>query len=224
MKIYHYYHIYALGYWMHALMEHIVASRKSGLLDMCETMKVGIVGEENVRTMVYQLLNSQNVNYEIIAEQDHGWEQMTQTQIYNDAQTNDGYALYAHTKGAANPHRQNIEEVNAWRKTMCHYNVEKWNDCVESLKTHDVCGIYWMEMPTQPEHIDHKWFFAGTYWWARMDYIRQLPPPPMKSRYNAEGWIGMSDNEIRVRDFAPGWDEARYNGTRFPPMQASFIY
>ena len=224
MNIHHYYHVYALGNWQQPLNEHIDAVKMSGLLNAIGHIKIGIIGSEPLRNKVYEFLDLRKTPYEIIAEQDNGWEQMTQTKIYDDSHNNEGVVLYAHTKGAANPHQQDMNEVSAWRRTMCYYNIINWRDCVESLKTNDVCGVYWMEMPTQPEHFDHKWFFAGTYWWARMDYIRQIPPPSMKNRYNAEGWIGMSPNNIKVRDFAPGWDDARNNKTYFPPMQEFFIY
>lgn len=220
IKIFHYYHIYANGSWFPAVNEHISAAKHSGLLKNLHEMKIGIVGDLEERLIVKDWLLNNGVDYSIIAEEDIGWEQVTLNKLYEDSKSIDGYVLYAHTKGSANRH---ISSNTPWRRTMCYYNVIHWRNCVKELANNDICGIYWMEMPEQPEHVDHKWFFAGTYWWANMKYIRELPPLLMNHRWNAEGWIGMSKKQIKVRDFAPGWDDARKNNTEFPPMEDAFL-
>lgn len=212
MKLFHYYHIYADGSWLPPLAEHIEALKKYDLLKNLEEIKIGIVGEEQERNFIKEWLTNKNVNYNVVAEDGIGWEQVTLNKLYEDSTKLDGYVLYAHTKGSAN--RSNPEN-SLWRKTMCYYNVVKWKDCIDSLKDNDACGIFWINtngLEDHPEHKNSKWFFAGNYWWTSMSHIKTLPPPLNNNRYEAEGWVGMSKKEMSVKDFAPGWNQERKNG------------
>lgn len=53
--------------------------------------------------------------------------------------------------------------------------------------------------PSMTEHHGHKSFYAGTFWWANLEYIRSLQYPGMEHRWRAEGWIGLSDT---IKPFA----------------------
>lgn len=204
VNVHHFYHVYAAGQWEEPVEEHVLALRGSGLLDRLGVLRVGLVGDDAQRKQVRTFLRGRGVDFDVVGEADVGWEQVTQVPLHRFAQSADGLVLYAHTKGAANPH---VPVNRPWRRTMCYYNVTRWEDCVTVLAADeaDVCGVYWLRMPQAPEHADHSWFFAGTYWWARLEFLRRLQEPPQRSRWDAEGWIGYQQDEMsmRVKDFNP---------------------
>jgi len=200
--IHHYYHVYADGEWTWPVSEHMEACDRSGLLEAAGCVNVGLVGQPDARDRVRSWLVAQNVTFRVVSEQDTGWEQVTQARLHADSFTVDGCVLYAHTKGAANPH---VPVNHPWRRTMCYYNVTRWRESVAALREgYDVSGVYWLRMPQAPEHADHNWFFAGTYWWTTMGFLRGLQPPPVNHRWDAEGWIGYEKSAVmRVKDWNP---------------------
>jgi len=120
-KLYHFYHIYADGQWQIPVSQHIAALKKWDLINNLAVFKVGIVGTPENRTQVIQYLINERINFDVITQQDNGWEQVTQIPLHTFALENDGYVLYAHSKGAANPEQPN----QSWRKSMTYYNVGK---------------------------------------------------------------------------------------------------
>lgn len=113
--------------------------------------------------------------------------------------------LYFHPKGVSTPNR-----AIRWRKTMEHFLVEKWQDCVKILDSgKDACGCHWLTPEKYGSHIGSP-FFGGTFWWATAKYLSRLPklPPDLwKHRYEAEVWIGKGKPRPSVTDFKPGWPE-----------------
>lgn len=93
--------------------------------------------------------------------------------------------LYMHTKGVSAPH---VHSKRLWRRMMDYYIVEKWRENVATLDNHDAVGINWY-----PCDHDH---FAGNYWIARPDWLRQLPDyarfhnQHRRVRFTCEWWIG----------------------------------
>jgi hypothetical protein len=189
VKIYHFYHIYADGLWQIPVDQHFKALKKSKLYDSLTCpVKIGFVGNNENINNVKNFLNINNYNYEIVSIKSDGWEQVTQQELYNFSQYNDGYILYAHTKGSHSQQYPNIP----WRETMTKYNVLNWNDCINKINEgYDATGIYWMNS-LGAEHIGHNNFYAGTFWWTTLDFIKKLPPPNYEHRHRAEGWIGLN--------------------------------
>ena len=200
-KIYHFYHIYADGSWMLPVSQQIKALKVSKLIDHIDKLKIGIVGNDKNFNFVKDYLDNENINYEIVDHQHGGWEQVTLNKLYRFAQDNDGIVFYGHTKGASRGGHPQDE----WRETMIYHNTIRWKECVEALNTYDTAGCFWMSpLPQMTEHVGHKYFYAGTYWWANLEYIKTLPPPGMDHRHRAEGWIGLNHN-IKPFSFYPGW-------------------
>jgi hypothetical protein len=200
-NMYHFYHIYADGQWQRPLGDHIKALKKTELINFLEPIKFGIVGSDFNLKEVINFIESQNINYEIVNHQHYGWEQVTQNKIYEFAQDNNGLVFYAHTKASY----RGDPGQHEWRETMTYYNVVRWKECIDALNDHDTAGCFWMTpLPQMTEHSGHKSFYAGTFWWTTLNYIRKLPAPNMEHRYRAEGWIGLA-NEVKPFSFAPGW-------------------
>ena len=200
-NMYYFYHVYADGNWRHAIDQQIKATKISGLMNKIDKIRIGVVGSDVNFNLVKEYLNNSEIDYEIINHSHYGWEQITQNKLYEFSKENDGIVFYGHTKAAS----RGGPGQNEWRETMIYYNIINWQSCIEALQTYDTAGCFWMTpLPAMTEHAGHKSFYAGTFWWAKLDYIRKLPPPNMEHRYRAEGWIGLSD-EIRPFSFAPGW-------------------
>jgi hypothetical protein len=96
---------------------------------------------------------------------------------------------YVHTKGVFNGFDNPC--IIEWRQYMSYFILQKAQDCIESLKDHDVVGVDWVTEPNK--------HFSGHFWWANSQYINRLPqidPPNFwidkcpSTRHLAEFWIG----------------------------------
>ncbi len=96
---------------------------------------------------------------------------------------------YIHAKGVRHFGRIKTR-VNAWRAYMEYFLMERYQDCLSALETHDVCGVEWRPRPS--------WHFSGNFWWATGKYIRSLPELSVDERHNAEFWIG-SNPDVRAK-------------------------
>jgi SAM-dependent methyltransferase len=62
--------------------------------------------------------------------------------------------------------------------------------------------------PYKTDYVGTK-FFEGNFWWATSEHIRKLPPliPPLTDkRNNAEGWIGMAEDNYFSLATPPTFD------------------
>ena len=153
-KIFHFYHVYADGDWKKPLGLHLAALKHTGLLSALSGFFVGIVGSEENREDVKEVIPAT-----LIAEADTGWEQVTLEVLHDFAAWNDGQVFYAHTKGAWS----NSDLAKAWRESMTYDCVVRWRECVNALTMVDAVGPYWLKSD-EPEHREHEFFFAGNYW------------------------------------------------------------
>jgi hypothetical protein len=191
VKIAHFYHVYADGKWKDPLTDHIDALKEYGLYDSLNSFNVGVVGSEENANEVYDYLDSRDIQYTKLDWQTQGWEQVTMRHIPEYAKNNNGFVMYAHTKGAHDPSPINI----SWRKSMTYYNIVNWKLPLELLAIgYDSVGCHWC----------NNAFWGGTYWWASTNYIRRLSPLLYDDRWDAEHWIGQAE-EKRLYDMNPGW-------------------
>lgn len=91
--------------------------------------------------------------------------------------------LYIHTKGITSTdnllRRGNAEKYKMyyyWRQYLVWGVIENWEKCVEALRTYDVAGINYQDMPSP--------HFSGGFWWANASYLASLPNPETKSWWN----------------------------------------
>lgn len=185
--IHHFYHIYADGNCEAAIREHIRALKEGGLDDNLDTFNIGIVGSEVKRKEVLHCLRTLDICFRVVAESNTGWEQVTQTPMWDFAQTNSGTILYAHTKGASDPSEVNIR----WRRSMTYWNVLRWQLCQDKLKDHGAVGCHWLQpLISMPEHTKGNWMFAGTFFWTHCEVMRTWQKPALTHRHEAEGFVG----------------------------------
>lgn len=188
MKLAHFYHVFADGDFVTPLREHLDALDRSGLRSQLDKFFIGIVGSKENRMRVLD-----EVAVTVIAEAETGWEQVTLKKLHEYSKRNIGAVFYAHTKGAWSQ----SELARQWRVSMTKNTVTRWQECVHALKSVQAVGPYWL-LSQEPEHVNHNYFFAGNFWWARTDYVKTLPPLKNETRFDAEGWIGLNDPTVRV--------------------------
>jgi len=205
--LHHFYHVYSKGAWHLPLSEHIAALRHSDLINNLKTFQVGIVGPSDTRQAVQDYLNSEKINYSICAEAEDGWEQETQDKLFEFAQNNDGYVLYAHTKAAVNTQPLHI----SWRKSMTYHTVIIWKDAISHLdEGFSAVGSHWIEGGNEDVKTVSG-FFGGTFWWTHLKYIKNFSEKPNReSRHGAEGWIGLlkptveeMGEQFKIYDYVP---------------------
>jgi len=205
--LHHFYHVYSKGSWQDPLSEHVSALKQSELLNNLKTFQIGLVGPESTRNDVKKYLNSEGIKYTVCAEVEDGWEQETQDKIYDFAQNNEGYVLYAHTKNAVTINPLHI----AWRKSMTYHTVIIWKDVIKHLDE-GCCAVGSHYLEGGNENVKTvSGFFAGTFWWTHLKYVRNFPEKPDRSnRYGAEGWIGWlkptvcaMGEQFQIYDYVP---------------------
>lgn len=188
MRVTHFYHVFADGSWEIPAEEHFKNLISSELIRKIDNIFLGIVGAETNRDKV-----KRKIPGIVVAEAETGWEQVTLEKLYEFSKLDNGAIFYAHTKGAWS----RSELAKRWRVSMTHDTVTRWRECLTALESFDATGPYWIKSPAE-EHKEHHHFFAGNFWWARSDYIRQLEPVRMDTRFRAEGWIGLGNPRVRV--------------------------
>lgn len=191
-RLSHFYHVFADGNWQTPVTEHLHHLDRSGLSAALDSFGIGIVGGSLNRLEVINFIDSR-LQIDHLAEAESGWEQETLDLMLKRIEP-DEFVLYAHTKSAANWSQVHDE----WRKSMTHFMVHRWRDCVEHLEDHDTVGCH---------RITPGDFWGGNYWWARSDWLRRMPPVPRENRYQAEAWIGTVEG--RRFDMNPGWPDPK---------------
>jgi hypothetical protein len=129
--------------------------------------------------------------------------------------------LYIHTKGVSR-HPDELPRMTDWRRLMEYFNIVRFEDCIASLGTHDVCGVNWHTAPDR--------HFSGNFWWATCEYVAGLPrlselwkaeDRGPNSRRACEQWLGTnprvrakSFHESAINHYLAGYPRSRYNCVR----------
>lgn len=179
--LHHVYHLYADGSWEEPWEEHIWALHHTGLAKNLTTFSVGLVGSEQNRAAARERVELDGAT--VVVEEDYGYEQVTLSWLHGTVQDQEGCYYYAHTKGAG--YANDLQKP--WRRTLEYGCSVHWGECVGALRNGmDCAGVIFLN--------DVKWnprpFFAGNFWWARSDFLKNLPPISYATRFEAEVWIG----------------------------------
>lgn len=99
--------------------------------------------------------------------------------------------LYFHTKGLSYNNSLGRRNVDGWRHYLEYYNIHRWKDCIEKLKTYDVVGTEWDSKPNlyigyknQVLALKNAGIYVGNFWWSNSEYIKTLDPNYLY-KYNA---------------------------------------
>ena len=223
MRLTHWYHAYCVGDWRPIIDEHLDALEASGLDKEIDRMNLGLVGAKGEREAAFAKCEARlQGRVVIMAQANIGWEQLTlnalaavlpivRTASDNIGPTSDEDAiLYCHTKGIAmpkdgvGPNTGRNWFGDAWRRNMTAVTVGQWHECVTKLeKGYDLAGCFWIPGGFAGHRIPVL-HFQGNFWWARTNYLKRLPACWMKTRHDAEAWVGSGNPKPRVFDALPG--------------------
>jgi hypothetical protein len=223
MKIYHFYHIWADGKWRVPLKEHLKFLIESQLINNISSFQVGIVGKRNNRLRVKEYLMDHKIKFEICNESEDGFENETLDKIL-DLKEDDGYVLYAHTKGSYN----DLEWEHHWRRFMSFNLIKDWKKCVKLLEDHAAVGNSY-SVPNLSflfTGLDNSYpectvifskgpitfpygCFYGNFWWSHLKYVKLLGKVPKifkedgsYFRGSAEKWLINLRNVVTDKEFS----------------------
>jgi hypothetical protein len=179
-------------------------------------MAISMIGHPNEQAALKEIVKATGLIAAYTmqdASRNHGyqWEHGTLELVRNYAIANpDDIIMYAHTKGAHEPHLFN----NYWRRSMEIALVDRWkpNRNALHLGGYDAIGSYWLTPEYWTKKLKEKTgadfgptpYFGGNYWMAKASYLRTLPKLiPSEDRFDAERWIGT--NRPNVINMIDGW-------------------
>lgn len=225
IKLWHFYHAYAQEgkeeIWLPIINEHIDALKSSGLAPNLIKTYIGVVGSEISATKISSVFSANEIENEICALNDCGWEQVTLNKLYEFSLGNDGYVFYAHTKGAFYPNR--VRDLH--RRTMNEYLINRWSEHIRLLLDgFSSTGIFFLRGSPEPlansdnqaTHTEnhpnikrYRGFFAGNFWWCKLSLIKNMGQPSMENRIKAEAWMNnlydsIGSVEYMIYDMLPG--------------------
>lgn len=191
---------------MDVVVEQVHALQESGLLSEMDEMHVGVNGGVGDLMAITQLINTSKPVHTYIHGPKSRTELPTQHRLQGWLPGHEGWAvMYHHTKGISHG---NHPLFNAWRRRLEECTVRQWRRCVADLSAGaEAVGGHWLTPEQFPGMVGSP-FFGGTFWWATVDYLKQLPPLPAatwENRYEAENWIGKRRPYPRIVNYIPGW-------------------
>lgn len=204
------YHIAVMGKYMEVVKEQLNLLAKSGLGHKADKIHITVVGEKDPE-LAKLLEKSIMLNkMKITHYDDLGiWELPSIKKVQEVAKQNPKTKIcYFHTKGVSYYRYQGWEQknINAWRRYMEYFNLEKWQECVKALDEYDCCGVEWMRTWVKLPH-----YFAGNFWWATGEYINRCElkyfvKEDKPDRCDAEFFIGSGNP--KAKNFLNAWENS----------------
>lgn len=191
--------------------------KDNGLLDASEYVSIGINGGDESQVYSSMLIPKKaKVHFHGLDSRN---ENSTLLNLEQWLPGNSGWnVLYFHSKGATWPYDDYMR--SRWRGCMMRNLICNWRQCVKDLDSgFDSVGCHWMVPPATPKG-QHIW--AGTFWWAKSDYLLTLPSimnrdriklsglKHQDSRYESEVWIGNGPRLPKIKDYhGPNWNPSK---------------
>lgn len=185
---------------VNVVREQMTQLKQSGLLDAADQFVVGINGGEESAQLANVLIPSKaDITLHGLASRA---ENLTIVEIEKWVRDHlDWAVLYFHSKGATHePNSDYGKFAGRWRRCMMNHMVSNWRGCVDNLRDgYEATGCHWM---TGLGSDKSQNIFAGNFWWATSDFLRDVPSiflrdrikvsgiASLESRYEAEVWIG----------------------------------
>ena len=182
-----FFHVYLKSGYSRILIDKFKKFKSSGLYEKANKIYLTLFGDIEIHS---EFLNDfkdmyPKIEYAVIANAVFNNEPDTLNLMIRKANeyTENTPMLYLHTKGLSYSNPDLKKNVDAWVRYLDLYVINKWEECVDSLKENDAAGGFYVE---DPKH------FQGNFWWANSDYIKNLPKITNEnvSEYNrGEFWI-----------------------------------
>jgi hypothetical protein len=166
-----FFHVYLKNDFSHILLNKFKKFKASGLYDKADKIYLTLFGDidrhHEFLTDLKDLYSK--IEYAVIANKEFDNEADTLNFMLKkaDSYTKNTPMLYVHTKGASHTHPILKKNIDAWVRYLDLYTINKWEECVESLKENDAAGPFFCDG-------DDNKHFQGNFWWANSDYIKTL--------------------------------------------------
>lgn len=182
-----FFHVYLKSGYSRILIDKFKKFKSSGLYEKANKIYLTLFGDIEIHS---EFLNDfkdmyPKIEYAVIANAVFNNEPDTLNLMIKKANEYEQNTpmLYLHTKGLSYSNPDLKKNVDAWVRYLDLYVINKWEECVDSLKENDAAGGFYVE---DPKH------FQGNFWWANSDYLKNLPKITNEnvSEYNrGEFWI-----------------------------------
>jgi len=190
IRVYSHYYLNEDSSWVFMFLDHMKMIEDSGLMDALEVIKFTILANQQQAELFKQLVSLYtkvevyHIDYNFndndlahlndTASNKYVGEQPTLRRLWEDSFHGDFYALYFHNKGStAFPNMfksgkdiPQFKNYHYWRKYLEWGCIEKWEDCLIGLESHDAAGVGFNMRP-----VPH---FSGNFWWTKSDYMKKL--------------------------------------------------
>lgn len=181
-KILGVYHLACMNHYMDIFCEQFDLLHSSGLYKSSNKLLIYISMYDNNPILNKKLKEYDPDNkFAIFKSKDNLKEKFAINDFRNHIE-DESYVFYFHSKGVS---KDIDSRFSKWCKNLNFYTISKWKINLELLKQYDAVGCF---LTRWPEH-----HFSGNFWWARVDYITNLPD--CKDHYLApEMWLGANIN------------------------------
>ena len=215
-----FFHVYLKSGYSRILIDKFKKFKSSGLYDSANKIYLTLYGDIEFNSEFLNELKDMysKIEYAIISNPAFNNEPDTLNLMLKKANEYESNTpmFYLHTKGLSYTNPDVKKNVEAWVRYLDLYVINKWKECVESLKDNDSAGGFYVE---EPKH------FQGNFWWANSDYIKNLPkltPDNIENYNRGEFWILSQTDKVyplsgvtpvnmyqnyycKVEDFPDGW-------------------
>ncbi len=182
-----FFHVYLKSGYSRILIDKFKKFKSSGLYDSANKIYLTLYGDIELNSEFLNELKDMysKIEYGIISNAVFNNEPDTLNLMLKKANEYESNTpmLYLHTKGLSYTNPDVKKNVEAWVRYLDLYVINKWKECVDSLKDNDSAGGFYVE---DPKH------FQGNFWWANSDYLKNLPkltPDNIENYNRGEFWI-----------------------------------
>ena len=181
-KILGVYHLACMNHYIDVFCEQFDLLHSSGLYKACNKLLIYISKYDD-----NPILNNKLKEYDpddkfLIFTSEENLKEKFAINDFRNHISDERYMFYFHSKGVS---RAIDAPQQVWRKNLDFYTISKWKISLDLLKEYDAAGCFLTRWP-----VHH---FSGNYWWAKIDYIIDLPD--CEHHYLApEMWLGANFN------------------------------
>ncbi|MCL1950196.1 MAG: hypothetical protein FWF59_10735 [Turicibacter sp.] len=205
------YHIAILGNWYEIVQEQLALLESSGLGSAADRITVSVVGEVSRDLLVLLANTSFFGKVKFIYKPDLSAYEFPSIEAVRQIAREypEARILYFHTKGASHSSHvkspegylytpKQIHNYKQWRRFMEYFVIERYQDCLRSLRTFDTCGVDWLSPKDSQAGRNAKFrpHFSGNFWWATGRYINRCTLA-YHSRYECEMFIGTGNPRVK---------------------------
>jgi hypothetical protein len=200
IPIYVYLHVCCINHWEEVLSRLLSDIKTSGLYEKVKKIRCVVLTATSISDELFQ---DPKIELVKVHRNLNLYEQATLHPLYEHAQREEFKVLYLHTKGVR--HNKTNPCVLDWVDYLCHSNIQRHEECIEGLETHDTVGVN-----LQDEPCTH---YSGNFWWAKSSYLRTLQACTYECYNSPEFWVTSGKGKF----LNLGSSKVNHYNERFPP-------